>query len=55
MTLGTSLGITPEQGRAVIAPDDGLVSAVGVSGENSDDEAAAVAGIESAGLVGPPD
>jgi uncharacterized protein GlcG (DUF336 family) len=37
-------------------PDGALVGAVGVSGDTSDnDEAAAVAGLESAGLVAQPD
>lgn len=43
-------------GVLVRSPDGDLLGAVGVSGDNSDnDEVAAVAGIESAGLVAQPD
>jgi uncharacterized protein GlcG (DUF336 family) len=40
----------------VRSPGGELLGAVGVSGDNSDnDEAAALAGIDSAGLMGQPD
>jgi uncharacterized protein GlcG (DUF336 family) len=43
-------------GVLVRDPDGALLGAVGVSGETSDnDEAAALAGIEAAGLVAQPD
>jgi len=49
--------LVPVPGGVLIKTADGeLLGAVGVSGDNSDnDEAAALAGIESAGLVGQPD
>jgi uncharacterized protein GlcG (DUF336 family) len=49
--------LVPVPGGVLIKDADGeLLGAVGVSGDNSDnDEAAALAGIESAGLVGQPD
>ena len=49
--------LVPVPGGVLIKDSDGeLLGAVGVSGDNSDnDEAAALAGIESAGLVGQPD
>jgi len=49
--------LVPVPGGVLIRTSDGeLLGAVGVSGDNSDnDEAAALAGIESAGLVGQPD
>ena len=47
----------PVPGGVLVRTADGdLLGAVGVSGDNSDnDEAAALAGIESAGLVAQPD
>jgi uncharacterized protein GlcG (DUF336 family) len=49
--------LVPVPGGVLIKDADGtLLGAVGVSGDNSDnDETAALAGIESAGLVGQPD
>ena len=49
--------LVPVPGGVLIRSSDGdLLGAVGVSGDNSDnDEAAALTGIESAGLVGQPD
>jgi len=49
--------LVPVPGGVLIKDSDGeLLGAVGVSGDNSDnDETAALAGIESAGLVGQPD
>ena len=49
--------LVPVPGGVLVKTADGeLLGAVGVSGDNSDnDEAAALAGIESAGLVGQPD
>ena len=49
--------LVPVPGGVLIRDDEGtLLGAVGVSGDNSDnDETAAVAGIESAGLVAQPD
>ena len=49
--------LVPVPGGVLIRTSDGdLLGAVGVSGDNSDhDEEAALAGIESAGLVGQPD
>ena len=49
--------LVPVPGGVLIRDSDGeLLGAVGVSGDNSDnDETAALAGIESAGLVGQPD
>jgi uncharacterized protein GlcG (DUF336 family) len=49
--------LVPVPGGVLIKDADGiLLGAVGVSGDNSDnDEAAALAGIESAGLVSQPD
>lgn len=49
--------LIPVPGGVLVRQADGtLLGAVGVSGDNSDnDEAAAMAGIESAGLVGQPD
>jgi uncharacterized protein GlcG (DUF336 family) len=49
--------LVPVPGGVLIRTSEGdLLGAVGVSGDNSDnDEAAALAGIESAGLVGQPD
>ena len=55
---GQAVGpLVPVPGGVLIRTADGeLLGAVGVSGDNSDnDEAAALAGIESAGLVGQPD
>jgi uncharacterized protein GlcG (DUF336 family) len=47
----------PVPGGVLVRDTDGaLLGAVGISGDNSDnDEAAAVAGIESAGLAAQPD
>ena len=49
--------LIPVPGGVLVRDADGtLLGAVGVSGDNSDnDEAAAMAGIQSAGLVGQPD
>jgi uncharacterized protein GlcG (DUF336 family) len=49
--------LVPVPGGVLVRdPDGALLGAVGVSGETSDnDEAAALAGIEAAGLVGQPD
>ena len=49
--------LVPVPGGVLIRTADGeLLGAVGVSGDNSDnDETAALAGIEAAGLVGQPD
>jgi uncharacterized protein GlcG (DUF336 family) len=55
---GTAVGpLIPVPGGVLVRDAEGeLLGAVGVSGDNSDnDEAAALAGIESAGLVGQPD
>ncbi|WP_230486969.1 GlcG/HbpS family heme-binding protein [Nocardioides anomalus] len=55
---GTAIGpLVPVPGGVLVRDAEGtLLGAVGVSGDNSDnDEAAALAGIESAGLVGQPD
>ena len=50
-------GLIPVPGGVLVRDSDGtLLGAVGVSGDNSgNDEAAAMAGIESAGLVAQPD
>ena len=50
-------GLIPVPGGVLVRQADGtLLGAVGVSGDNSgNDEAAAMAGVESAGLVGQPD
>jgi uncharacterized protein GlcG (DUF336 family) len=49
------LGLIPAPGGVLILSDDEIVGAVGISGDNSDnDEAAALAGIRSAGLTGDP-
>jgi uncharacterized protein GlcG (DUF336 family) len=49
------LGLIPVPGGVLIRSGDELVGAVGISGENSDnDEAAALAGIRAAGLTGDP-
>jgi uncharacterized protein GlcG (DUF336 family) len=56
--VGQAIGaLVPVPGGVLIRSADGdLLGAVGVSGDNSDnDEAAALAGIEAAGLVGQPD
>jgi len=48
--------LVPVPGGVLVKSDGELIGAVGVSGDSSDnDEAAALAGIESAGLVGQPD
>jgi uncharacterized protein GlcG (DUF336 family) len=48
--------LVPVPGGVLVKDGDRLVGAVGVSGDTSDhDEAAALAGIEAAGLVGQPD
>lgn len=49
--------LVPVPGGVLVKSGDGeLIGAVGISGDSSDnDEAAALAGIESAGLVGQPD
>lgn len=55
---GQAVGpLVPVPGGVLVRDAEGtLLGAVGVSGDNSDnDEAAAVAGIESAGLVAQPD
>ncbi|HEY5348773.1 MAG TPA: heme-binding protein [Candidatus Lustribacter sp.] len=49
------LGLIPVPGGVLIRSGDELVGAVGISGDNSDnDEAAALAGIRAAGLTGDP-
>lgn len=56
--VGIAVGaLVPVPGGVLIRTDDGtLLGAVGVSGDNSDnDEAAALAGIAAAGLVAQPD
>ncbi len=52
--LGVIDGIIPVPGGVLIKSSDGnILGAVGVSGDTSDnDEAAAIAGIQAAGLVG---
>jgi uncharacterized protein GlcG (DUF336 family) len=48
--------LVPVPGGVLVKDGDTVIGAVGVSGDNSDnDEAAALAGIEAAGLVGQPD
>lgn len=49
------LGLVPVPGGVLIRSGDDVVGAVGISGDNSDnDEAAALAGIAAAGLSGDP-
>ena len=49
------LGLVPVPGGVLIRSGDEIVGAVGISGDNSDnDEAAALAGITAAGLTGDP-
>jgi len=49
------LGLVPVPGGVLVRSGDEVVGAVGVSGDNSDnDEAAALAGIAAAGLTGDP-
>ena len=49
------LGLVPVPGGVIIRSGDEVVGAVGISGDNSDnDEAAALAGIRAAGLIGDP-
>jgi uncharacterized protein GlcG (DUF336 family) len=57
VTAAIGGALVPAPGGVLIRTSDGeLLGAVGVSGDNSDnDEAAALAGIDSAGLVGQPD
>jgi uncharacterized protein GlcG (DUF336 family) len=57
VTVAIGGSLVPAPGGVLIRDADGtLLGAVGVSGDNSgNDEAAALAGIESAGLVGQPD
>jgi len=48
-------GLVPVPGGVIIRSGDDVVGAVGISGDNSDnDEAAALAGIAAAGLTGDP-
>jgi uncharacterized protein GlcG (DUF336 family) len=48
-------GLVPVPGGVLIRSGDDVVGAVGISGDNSDnDEAAALAGIRAAGLTGDP-
>ena len=48
-------GLVPVPGGVLIRAGDEIVGAVGISGDNSDnDEAAALAGISAAGLTGDP-
>jgi uncharacterized protein GlcG (DUF336 family) len=48
-------GLVPVAGGVLIRSGDEVVGAVGISGDNSDnDEAAALAGIAAAGLTGDP-
>jgi uncharacterized protein GlcG (DUF336 family) len=57
VTAAIGGALVPAPGGVLIRTSDGeLLGAVGVSGDNSDnDEAAALAGIDSAGLLGQPD
>jgi uncharacterized protein GlcG (DUF336 family) len=49
------LGLIPVPGGVLVRDGDEVVGAVGISGDNSDnDEAAALAGIAAAGLTGDP-
>ncbi len=49
------MGLVPVPGGVLIRDGDEVVGAVGISGDNSDnDEAAALAGIRAAGLTGDP-
>jgi uncharacterized protein GlcG (DUF336 family) len=49
------MGLVPVPGGVLIRSGDEVVGAVGISGDNSDnDEAAALAGIAAAGLTGDP-
>jgi uncharacterized protein GlcG (DUF336 family) len=49
------LGLVPVPGGVLIRSGDEVIGAVGISGDNSDnDEAAALAGIAAAGLTGDP-
>jgi len=49
------LGLIPVPGGVLVRDGDEVVGAVGISGDNSDnDEAAALAGIRAAGLTGDP-
>ena len=49
------MGLVPVPGGVLIRAGDDVVGAVGISGDNSDnDEAAALAGIAAAGLTGDP-
>jgi uncharacterized protein GlcG (DUF336 family) len=49
------LGLVPVPGGVLIRSGSDIVGAVGISGDNSDnDEAAALAGISAAGLTGDP-
>jgi uncharacterized protein GlcG (DUF336 family) len=49
------LGLIPVPGGVLIRSGDDVIGAVGISGDNSDnDEAAALAGIAAAGLTGDP-
>ena len=57
LSAGAAIGgaLVPVPGGVLVRHGDGgIIGAVGVSGDSSDnDEAAAIAGIEAAGLVGP--
>ena len=57
VTSAVGGALVPVPGGVLVRdPDGGLLGAVGVTGDTSDnDEAAAVAGIESAGLTAQPD
>ena len=57
LSAGAAIGgaLVPVPGGVLVRDGDGsVIGAVGVSGDSSDnDEAAAIAGIEAAGLIGP--
>lgn len=57
LSAGAAIGgaLVPVPGGVLVHDGDGnVIGAVGVSGDSSDnDEAAAIAGIEAAGLIGP--
>ena len=57
ISAGAAIGgaLVPVPGGVLVRDGDGsVIGAVGVSGDSSDnDEAAAIAGIEAAGLIGP--